>query len=489
MLFNSIDFAFFLPIVFLIYWFVANKSFRYQNLLLLIASYIFYGWWDWRFLSLLFFSSAVNYFIGLYVYKHNPLKVRRLILLLSIIINVGLLGFFKYYNFFVDSFVNVFTFFGHPIGKRNLNIILPVGISFYTFQTLSYSIDLYRRKLKPTKDIVAFLAFVSFFPQLLAGPIERAVNLLPQFYKKRYFTYSLAVDGCRQMLWGLFKKVVVADNLNKLVDPIFENTTEFSSYTLLLGLALFSVQIYADFSGYSDIAIGTSRLFGINLRANFKYPLFARSIGERWRNWHISLSTWFRDYIYIPMGGSRGTKWNKFKNVLILFTISGFWHGANWTYVLWGFANGLLFAPSMLLNKNRTYLKPISKNKLFPDLRELIQMFTTFWLIAFTYIFFRADNIQHTKRYFTGIIENLNLNSVNHSILKQYFISMQDIYMTSIFIIFMFFVEWINRDKEHGLFFNENNHHFLFRWGTYIVITFIIFWWAGDQETFIYFQF
>ena len=264
------------------------------------------------------------------------MKVRRLILLLSIIINVGLLGFFKYYNFFVDSFVNVFTFFGHPIGKRNLNIILPVGISFYTFQTLSYSIDLYRRTLKPTKDIVAFLAFVSFFPQLLAGPIERAVNLLPQFYKKRYFTYSLAVDGCRQMLWGLFKKVVVADNLNKIVDPIFENTTEFSSYTLLLGLALFSVQIYADFSGYSDIAIGTSRLFGINLRANFKYPLFARSIGERWRNWHISLSTWFRDYIYIPMGGSRGTKWNKFKNVLILFTISGFWHGANWTYVLWG---------------------------------------------------------------------------------------------------------------------------------------------------------
>ena len=489
MLFNSIDFAIFLPIVFGLYWFVINRNLKHQNMLILVASLVFYGWWDWRFLSLLLLSSFVDFFVGLKVYKHNPVKKRRMILLISLIFNIGLLGFFKYYNFFVDSFVNAFTFFGHSIPKRNLNIILPVGISFYTFQTLSYSIDIYRRKLKPTKDLVAFLAFVSFFPQLVAGPIERASNLLPQFHKKRVFNYTAAADGLRQMLWGLFKKVVVADNLSKLVEPIFDNTSQFSSYTLLLGLAMFSVQIYADFSGYSDIAIGTGRLFGFNLKINFRYPLFARSIGERWRNWHISLSTWFRDYIYIPMGGSRGSKWNKFKNVVILFTISGFWHGANWTFVFWGLANGLLFAPSMLLNKNRTHLEPISKKKLIPNLKEGFQMFTTFWLIAFTYMFFRADNLSHSRSYFNGIINNVNLPSLNSGIMNEYGLLITDIYKALIFVLMMLFVEWSNRDKEHGLYFSENNKQPLFRWGIYILITFIIFWWAGDQETFIYFQF
>lgn len=487
MLFNSLDFAIFLPIVFILYWFITNKNYKIQNILLLVSSYVFYGWWDWRFLVLIIFSSFIDYFVGLKVYKHNPIKKRKLILLISLTVNIGLLGFFKYYNFFVDSFVNAFTFFGHPVNGRNLNIILPVGISFYTFQTLSYSIDIYRRKIKPTKNIIAFFAFVSFFPQLVAGPIERASNLLPQFLKKRKFNYSLAADGLRQMLWGMFKKVVIADNLSKLVEPIFDNTSEVSTITLLMGLALFSVQIYADFSGYSDIAIGTSRLFGFNLKINFKYPLFARSIGERWRNWHISLSTWFRDYIYIPMGGSRGSKWNKFKNVLILFTISGFWHGANWTFIFWGLANGLLFAPSMLLNRNRKYLKPISKNKILPSFSELLQIFTTFWLIAFTYMFFRADNIQHSKLYFFSLFNNLSLNPLNFTLLNQYSLSIQEIFRTLLFVVLMLLIEWINRDKDHGLFFSEGSK--LFRWGTYIILTFIIIWWAGDQETFIYFQF
>lgn len=489
MLFNSLDFAIFLPIVFILYWFITNKNYKIQNILLLVSSYVFYGWWDWRFLVLIIFSSFIDYFVGLKVYKHNPIKKRKLILLISLTVNIGLLGFFKYYNFFVDSFVNAFTFFGHPVNGRNLNIILPVGISFYTFQTLSYSIDIYRRKLKPTKNIIAFFAFVSFFPQLVAGPIERASNLLPQFLKKRKFNYNLAVDGLRQMLWGMFKKVVIADNLSKLVEPIFDHTSEVSTITLLMGLALFSVQIYADFSGYSDIAIGTSRLFGFNLKINFKYPLFARSIGERWRNWHISLSTWFRDYIYIPMGGSRGSKWNKFKNVLILFTISGFWHGANWTFIFWGLANGLLFAPSMLLNRNRNYLKPISKNKILPSFSELMQIFTTFWLIAFTYIFFRADNIQHSKLYFFSLFNNLSLNPLNFTLLNQYSLSIQEIFRTLLFVVLMLLIEWINRDKDHGLFFSEGSKPTLFRWGTYIILTFIIIWWAGDQETFIYFQF
>lgn len=489
MLFNSIDFVIFLPVVFILYWFAVKSDLKKQNILLLISSYFFYGYWDWRFLSLIFMSSLVDYFVGMSVYKHNPPNKRKQILWISILFNISLLGFFKYYNFFVDSFVNAFTFLGYPIGKRNLNIILPVGISFYTFQTLSYSIDIYRRKLKPTKDIVAFFAFVSFFPQLVAGPIERASNLLPQFLKKRKFDSQMASDGLRQMLWGLFKKVVVADNLSKIVEPIFDNTSDVSTLTLLMGLALFSVQIYADFSGYSDIAIGTSRLFGFELKINFKYPLFARSIGERWRNWHISLSTWFRDYIYIPMGGSRGSQWNKFKNVLILFTISGFWHGANWTFIFWGLSNGLLFAPSMLLNKHRIYLDPINKNKLFPKVKELFQMFTTFWLIALTYIFFRADNLSHSKQYFWGLIHNFNKPLLNMNLMSDYKLSIMDIVKCSLFILLLYVFEWINREKPHGLYFDSNKNRTFFRWSIYIALTFIIFLWAGDQETFIYFQF
>lgn len=315
---------------------MVKKSIKLQNLLIVIASYVFYGWWDWRFLSLIAFSTLVDYSVGIRLgIEQNQLK-RKILLWTSIIVNLGFLGFFKYYNFFLDNFTQAFSFLGRDISVSSLNIILPVGISFYTFQTLSYSIDVYKGKLKPTKDIIAFSAFVSFFPQLVAGPIERATNLLPQFYKSREFDYNKAVDGMRQILWGLFKKVVIADNAAVFANLIFNNSADYSGSTLLLGAIFFTFQIYGDFSGYSDIAIGTSRLFGFDLMRNFHFPYFSRDIAEFWRRWHISLASWFRDYLYIPLGGSRGSTWMKVRNIFIIFLVSGFWHGANWTFIVWG---------------------------------------------------------------------------------------------------------------------------------------------------------
>ena len=329
MLFNSIDFAIFLPIVFILFWFATGKNLKLQNLLIVLASYLFYGWWDWRFLSLILFSTLIDYSIGIRLSKEENISKRKIFLWMSILVNLGFLGFFKYYNFFLDNFITAFSFFGIPINSQGLNIILPVGISFYTFQTLSYTIDVYKKKLKPTKDFIAFTAFVSFFPQLVAGPIERATNLLPQFYKKRTFDYYKAVDGLRQILWGLFKKIVIADNSAQIANEIFNNSADYSGSTLFLGAIFFTFQIYGDFSGYSDIAIGTSRLFGFNLKQNFAFPYFSRDIAEFWRRWHISLSTWFRDYLYIPLGGSRGGTWMKVRNTFAIFIVSGFWHGAN----------------------------------------------------------------------------------------------------------------------------------------------------------------
>ena len=336
MFFNSVEFAIFLPVVFFLYWFVTYRNIKLQNFLIVVASYFFYGWWDWRFLSLILFSTLVDYTIGLLLEKENEIKKRKLLLSVSIIVNLGLLGFFKYYNFFIDNFVEVFRFFGHMIDPDRLNIVLPVGISFYTFQTMSYTIDIYREKLKPTSDFIAFAAFVSFFPQLVAGPIERAANLLPQFFKQRVFDKKTSIEGFNQMIWGLFKKIVIADNLARYVDFIFDNYDIQSGFTLILGGIYFAVQIYADFSGYSDIAIGVSKLFGFRLMTNFDFPYFSRDIAEFWRRWHISLTTWFRDYLYIPLGGSRVGKWAVFRNVMIIFLVSGFWHGANWTLLLGG---------------------------------------------------------------------------------------------------------------------------------------------------------
>ena len=367
MLFNSIDFAFFLPIIFILYWYVFNRNLKLQNFLIVAASYVFYGWWDWRFLSLILFSTIVDFSIGKALKNTHKEKQRKALLWTSILVNLGFLGFFKYYNFFLDNFISAFTFFGHQISANSLNIILPVGISFYTFQTLSYTIDVYKKKMEPTEDFISFTAFVSFFPQLVAGPIERASNLLPQFFKKRVFDKTKAIDGLHQILWGLFKKIVIADNCATYANEIFANYHDLSGSTLFLGGVFFAFQIYGDFSGYSDIAIGTARLFGFDLMRNFAYPYFSRDIAEFWRRWHISLSTWFRDYLYIPLGGSRGGMSQKIKNTFIIFIVSGFWHGANWTFIIWGALNAIYFLPLLLSKNNRNNLDIIAKNNIFPS--------------------------------------------------------------------------------------------------------------------------
>ncbi len=343
MLFNSIDFAIFLPIVFALYWGLQNVSFKLQKWVILLASYFFYGSWDWRFLTLIIFSTLVDFSVGRRLENEEKQIVRKLLLWLSILINLGLLGFFKYYNFFVESFASAFTLFGQNIDANRLNIVLPVGISFYTFQTLSYTIDVYRKDIKPCHDLLSFSSYVAFFPQLVAGPIERATRLLPQFYTPKIFNYTEAVDGMRQILWGLFKKVVIADNCARMANYVFENYGMYTGWTLLAGAVFFAIQIYGDFSGYSDIAIGTSRLFGFRLMKNFAFPYFSRDIAEFWRRWHISLSTWFRDYLYVPLGGSRGGKWTTVRNVFIIFLVSGFWHGANWTFSRLGWIECPLF--------------------------------------------------------------------------------------------------------------------------------------------------
>ena len=482
MLFNSIDFAIFIPIVFGLYWFVFSKSLKLQNLLIVVASYVFYGWWDWRFLTLILFSTLVDFTVGIKLSQENVKSKRRLLLLTSVLVNLGFLGVFKYYNFFLENFTNAFTVLGYNFDGHSLNIILPVGISFYTFQTLSYTIDVYRKKLNPTKDIIAFTAFVSFFPQLVAGPIERATNLLPQFYKERTFEYSKAVDGMRQILWGLFKKVVIADNCAVFVNFIFDNSSELSGSSLALGAILFSFQIYCDFSGYSDIAIGTSRLFGFNLKQNFAFPYFSRDIAEFWRRWHISLSTWFRDYLYIPLGGSRGGLLNKVRNTLIIFIISGFWHGANWKFIVWGALNAVYFLPLLLTNKNRVNLEIVAKNRVLPSISECLKMSATFSLVAFAWIFFRAENFSHATSYIEAMF-SISLFSIPEILTPK--ITM--VY-TLLLIPILLVTEWLQRGELHGLSIERLRRPERWMIYTSVLIMIVTFGKFGESE-FIYFQF
>lgn len=482
MLFNSLEFAIFLPLFFLLYWFVFNKHIKTQNLLIVIASYIFYGWWDWRFLILIAFTSLCSYFSGILISKsritppHN--KYAKYIVATNIIINIGVLGYYKYLNFFIDSFNTAFSLFGSQLSLSGLALILPVGISFYTFQALSYSIDVYRSKIKPTNNIVDFFAYVSFFPQLVAGPIERATNLLPQFAKKREFDYSFAVAGCKQILWGLFLKMLVADNCAPIVNDIFTDYETLRGSTLFLGALLFTFQIYGDFAGYSYIAIGVSKLFGFNLMTNFNYPYLSRDIAEFWRRWHISLSSWFRDYLYIPLGGSRGGKWLSLRNTLIIFIVSGFWHGANWTFVIWGLYHGLLFIPLLLTNKNRKNLNIVAENKIFPTVKEFLQVISTFILVVFGWIFFRAEDISKAILYIQRIFTT-SLFSIPDNILETSF--------TLLFIFIMVLVEWSNRGKEFGLAYISTK--VWVRYSVYIIIGLFIIIFAGKDEAFIYFQF
>ena len=483
MLFNSLEFFVFLPIVYFAYWFLNNKSLKVQNLLLLFSSYVFYGWWDYRFLSLILFSTIVDYFVGLGIAKTTNRKIKRNYLWVSIVCNLGLLGFFKYYNFFVDSFVETFSFFGHQISNVwTLNIILPVGISFYTFQTLSYSLDIYKGKLKPTKDFVAFAAFVSFFPQLVAGPIERASNLMPQISRKRKFDYGQASDGLKLMLWGLFKKVVVADSLAPIVDDIFTNAGSYPSTTLILGAIFFGFQIYGDFSGYSDIAIGTSKLFGIELMSNFKFPYFSRNIAEFWRRWHISLSTWFRDYLYIPLGGSQNGMKTTIRNVFIIFVVSGFWHGANWTFIAWGGLHAILFIPVLIMGKNRKYVdKPIASGNFFPKLNEFFKILLTFFVITITWIFFRAQTIADAIGYTTRLFTDFSYSEYMHPMgyrMMDYFIML---------VIFIFYEYSIKKNERKPFPFKNR----IVRFFVYVVIIFglLLFYDSGMDRSFIYFQF
>lgn len=482
MFFNSIDFAIFLPVVFLLYWFVTNKNLKLQNFLIVAASYLFYGWWDWKFLSLVLFSTIIDYSIGVKLKTENNQIKRKILLWISIMVNLGFLGFFKYYNFFLDNFITAFSFFGNKIQSNSLNIILPVGISFYTFQTMSYTIDVYKRKLEPTKDFIAFTAFVSFFPQLVAGPIERATNLLPQFYIKRKFDYSKSVDGMRQILWGLFKKIVIADNCATHANMIFNNSDDYSGSTLVLGALFFSFQIYGDFSGYSDIAIGTSRLFGFDLMRNFNFPYFSRDIAEFWRRWHISLSTWFRDYLYIPLGGSRGGTWMKVKNTFIIFIVSGFWHGANWTFIVWGVLNALYFLPLLLKNKNRNNLETVAQGKLFPSIKDFSFMILTFGLTVFAWIFFRAENIGHAINFISEIF-SYSLFSIPEFPARG--AAKNIVILVLIFIL----IEWKGREWDYAI---QNLAITSKRWVRFIIyyiIIILIFLFGGQDQQFIYFQF
>lgn len=472
MLFNSFEFAIFLPVVFLLYWFVFNKTIKLQNLFLLIIGYIFYGWWDWRFLFLIAFSTLFDFAIGILLDKTIKDQKRKWLFAASCIVNIGLLGFFKYFNFFIDNFISAFESVGYHIPPVSLKIILPVGISFYTFQSLSYTTDIYRRKMKPTTDFISFAAFISFFPQLVAGPIERAFHLLPQFHVKRKFELEEAVKGMRQILWGLFKKIVIADTLSTYVDQIFASYDTLPGSTLLLGAIYFSVQIYCDFSGYSSIAIGTARLFGFSLLQNFNYPYFSLNVAEFWRKWHMSLTSWFRDYVYIPMGGSRGTLGKTIFNTLFVFALSGFWHGANWTFIIWGLLNGLFIVPNLLFGT-----KKIGTAVSDTSISGIVSMMITFTLITFTWIFFRSVNISQAFNYIERLFsKSLFTYPVQHGMA-----------ITLPLIAILFGVEWL---RKHEI--KIAQPHLMptyLRWSIYLLLIITCLAFFKQNQSFIYFQF
>ncbi len=483
MLFNSVDFAIFLPIVFVLYWSLSKKKLIYQNLFIVIVSYIFYGWWDYRFLSLILFSTTTDFTIGKVLSTENDQFKRKVYLWMSIIINLGFLGVFKYHNFFIENFTTAFSFLGFNIESNTLNIILPVGISFYTFQTLSYTIDIYNKKLESSTDFIAFAAFVCFFPQLVAGPIERATNLLPQFYIKRKFDYNKSIDGLHQIVLGLFKKVVIADNSAEIANDIFTNYQIYSGSTLLFGAIFFAFQIYGDFSGYSDIAIGISRIFGFDLKKNFNTPYFSRDIAEFWRKWHISLSTWFRDYVYIPLGGSRGGNGTRIRNTFIIFIVSGFWHGANWTFIAWGTLNALYFLPLMLTKNNRNNIDIVAEGRFLPSLKDFFSIIKTFFLTVFAWIFFRAESMTIAINYISEIFSS-SLFSIPQ------FTNKKNALITLIIISIFILIEWMFREYRHTLEPLNNIKSPVFRClilSTITIFTFLFM--SNSEQEFIYFQF
>jgi D-alanyl-lipoteichoic acid acyltransferase DltB (MBOAT superfamily) len=485
MIFNSLEFALFLPLIFFLYWFVAKKSIAYQNFLLLVASLYFYGCWNWKFLFLLSFSILVGYSTGLLIEKSTTRPSRRFWFWLSIILNVGFLGLFKYYNFFIASFAELLSRQGLNVDPNSwtLNVILPVGISFYTFHVISYVVDIYYGRIRSERNVVYFGLFVAYFPLLVAGPIERATHLLPQLKRERNFDYAKSVDGLRQILWGLFKKVIVADGCAEWANLYFNGSAAGTSYpgsALFLGAIFFTFQIYCDFSGYSDIALGTSRLFGIELLRNFAFPYFSRDIAEFWRRWHISLTTWFRDYLYIPLGGSKGGIAMKIRNTFIIFLVSGFWHGANWTFLVWGALNAFYFIPLMLLNRNRNHLEIVAKGKTLPSLREVFAMISTFLMVVFGWIFFRANDMSHAVNIIKGIF-NFSLFSAPRL--------QESAYLTIFFIVFSTIVEWRGRESQYALEAFGLKWYAPLRWLFYAILIACILVLSGVEQHFIYFQF
>ncbi len=480
MLFNSFEFLIFLPIVFWLYWFVFREQ-RWQNLLIVVASYVFYGWWDWRFLLLIALTSFCSYASGLLLeHCEGQRRQQQIVSAANIVLNLGILGMFKYYNFFVDNLDALFGMMGFHLDWATIHIILPVGISFYTFQALSYTIDVYQKKLPATHDPVEFFAYISFFPQLVAGPIERATNLLPQFQQKRHFDYAKAADGMRQMLWGFFKKIVIADSCAAVVNTYWSEYNELNGISLFALGIFFTLQIYCDFSGYSDIAIGTARLFGFNLMRNFNYPYFSRSIPEFWRRWHISLTTWFRDYIYFPLGGSRCSKWKTIRNVYIVWAISGLWHGANWTFVCWGLFHATLLVIYNLSGISTKHEETVASGGILPNIKEFFQMVFTFTLAVAGWIIFRSENMTEAYEYISRMCLTL---FDGYSIM---FGKTLLLYGLALLVI-----EWLQRDKQHALQFADCKpfRYRWARWTIYYILTALIMQNIGNKQTFIYFQF
>ena len=431
---------------------------------------------------LLVFSTLLDYATGIKIHEASNYKNKKFWLWLSIGINLGFLGVFKYYNFFADSFANGLAQLGFRANFETLQIILPIGISFYTFHGLSYVIDIYKGRLEPERNFVSYSLFVSFFPLLVAGPIERGTHLLPQLVKVRKFNPSKAIDGLRQILWGLFKKIVIADNCAEYANTIFNNSDAYSGSTLVVGALFFTFQIYCDFSGYSDIALGTARLFGIDLLRNFAFPYFSRDIAEFWRRWHISLSSWFKDYLYIPLGGSKGSMWMKIRNTFIIFLVSGFWHGANWTFIIWGALNAIYILPSIIFNTNRNNLDIVAKGKMLPTLKELFAILTTFGLTVLAWIFFRANNVSHAFKYIAEIFSPSLFTVPSFEGDKKSLV-------TTILLGLFILIEWQGREGKYAIEKLGISWAKPVRWGFYYSVVILIFLFTGENQTFIYFQF
>ncbi|MFB6457223.1 MBOAT family O-acyltransferase [Chitinophaga sp. Hz27] len=478
MVFNSFEFALFLPIVFILYWLVARSSLMIQNLILLVASFVFYGMWDYRFLFLLFFSILLDYTSGIMIHQAAGISKKKIWLTTSIGINLGFLFFFKYYNFFIGSFAELLQAGGFQPHLWTLRIILPVGISFYTFHGLSYVIDVYYGKVTPTRNFINYALFVSFFPLLVAGPIERATHLLPQIEKPRIFNSEKAADGLRQILWGLLKKMVIADGCASYANQIFNHSADYNGSTLLTGAVLFAFQIYGDFSGYSDMALGIARLFGFELLRNFAYPYFSRDIAEFWRRWHISLSSWFKDYVYIPLGGSREGRFKAVRNTFIIFLLSGFWHGANWTFIIWGGIHAIYFLPLLLSDRNRKNMEIVAQGRLLPSFREGFQMLSTFLLVTLAWVFFRAENAAHAFAYLREIFSP----GLFH---KPTVFPMTMLLLVALFMV----IEWQGRAYPYALGNISLRLGRPVRWAVYLVLLFVIILLKSEQQQFIYFQF